>query len=112
MNTYDIKVVRTRLAQRKMMLIGRWLLVKPSYKLTQQDFTHEGIHLAQQRELAYIGFYLWYTVEFIIKLMLTWKWQMAYLSVSFEQEAYENENNNEYISQRFSYQWFKYLSKT
>ena len=111
MRTHGIKVVRTRLAQHKMMLVGRWLFVKPGYTLTQQDYTHEAIHLAQQRELAYVGFYLWYAVEFLVKLRLARNWQRAYRSVSFEREAYAFEGWEHWLEIREGYYWMRFLWK-
>lgn len=105
MMTHGIKVVRTSLAQWKMMLIGKWLLVKPGYAVSQDVYNHEGIHLAQERELAYVGFYLWYIVEFIVRFLMTWNCQRAYRSILFECEAYMYEHDMLYIGSRRRYAW-------
>ena len=109
MSTFGIKVVRTWLARWYMMLVGKWLLVKPGYELTQKDYNHEGTHLTQERELAYVGFYLWYGVEFIIKLLCCFSWQRAYRSVGFEREAYGHEHDDNYLLSRPSYGWLRYV---
>lgn len=105
MNTHGIEVVRTPLAQWKMLLLYKWLLVKPGYELTQTDYNHEGIHLVQMRETLFVGFFLLYGLEFIFKLLATWSWQRAYRSVSFEQEAYAFEDMLP-ENLRFREQWY------
>lgn len=61
--------------------------------------------------MLYIGFYLWYSIEFLIKLLITFNWKRAYYSISFEQEAYENERNLEYLNQRKHGVWLKKVFK-
>ena len=109
MNTHGIEVVRTELAQWKMLLLYKWLLVKPGYELTQTDYNHEGDHLVQQRETYIIGFYLWYALEFIFKFLATWNWNRAYRSVSFEQEAYGFENCDNWLQLRQRCHWRHYI---
>jgi hypothetical protein len=67
---------------------------------------HEKIHLAQQKELLVIGFYLIYAIEFAYQYIIYRDSFKAYWNISFEREAYANEKNPEYLStrERFS-QW-------
>lgn len=58
---------------------------------------HEKIHTAQMRELGYIFFYILYLLEWLYRLA---KEGNAYMNISFEREAYENENNFEYLQTR------------
>ena len=69
---------------------------------------HEKIHLAQQRELWIIGFYLLY-----VYYWLRGKWKGstsmgAYLDIPFEVEAYKNEGNRYYLVARKKHAWRKY----
>ena len=69
---------------------------------------HEKIHLAQQRELWIIGFYLLYVYYWLLG-----KWSGstslgAYLSIPFEREAYQNEVNPYYLVTRKKWAWRKY----
>ena len=48
---------------------------------------HERIHHAQQRELFLIGFWIWYLLEFVVRLIVTRSWPKAYRQISFEAEA-------------------------
>lgn len=66
----------------------------------KEDFIlHELIHWRQQKEMLCIFFYLWYGVEWFIKLFF---FKNAYYHISFEQEAY-----TAYVSKPFG--WTKYL---
>lgn len=67
---------------------------------------HESIHWKQQMEMLIIPFYIWYVIEWFIKLFCT---NNAYTSISFEREAYGKENDFEYLKNRKPYSWFKYI---
>lgn len=57
---------------------------------------HEKIHLAQQKELLVILFYIAYLFELIFK---------GYKNISFEKEAYNNEKNLKYLEKRRLFAW-------
>lgn len=61
---------------------------------------HEKIHLKQQLELFVILFYILYVTEFLVRLMCYRDWQKAYRNISFEREAYLNENDVDYLNRR------------
>lgn len=75
---------------------------------------HESIHTEQMKELAFIFFYIWYAIEWFIKLFKygdsTGGDGGAYRNISFEREAYNNENNLNYIKNRKKYSWCYYLT--
>jgi Zn-dependent protease with chaperone function len=56
----------------------------------------------------FLFFYLWYFIEWIIKSITTTD---AYRSLSFEREAYDNDDNTEYLETRKRYAWFKHIIK-
>lgn len=89
------------------------LFVRNEYKgkITPRIINHESIHTAQIKELLWVFFYIWYLVEFIVKLILCFNWNRAYRSVSFEQEAYAFEHNESYLSVRTRYYWLNYVFK-
>ena len=70
---------------------------------------HERIHLKQQIELLWIFFFLWYAIEFLFHLIRLKDWNKAYHNISFEKEAYQNENNTTYIQNRKFWAFTKYL---
>lgn len=82
-------------------------------KLLANDYllNHEMIHIKQQQELLIIFFYLWYVIEFIIKLMKYRSWWKAYRRISFEREAYAMEWDANYIKERPRWAFLKYLNK-
>lgn len=72
---------------------------------------HEKIHLRQQLELFIVPFYVFYTVEFLVRLYQYRIWHVAYRNISFEREAYKNESNLDYLNYRPFWCFLKYLSK-
>ncbi len=70
---------------------------------------HEYIHLKQQLELLIIPFFVWYGIEFLIRLCYYKNWFLAYKNISFEREAFANELNSKYLNQRGFWQFLKYL---
>ena len=70
---------------------------------------HEKIHLRQQLELLVIGFYLWYFIEFLLRIIKFKNWYRAYLNISFEREAYKNENDLNYLKSRSFWSFFKFI---
>jgi len=76
--------------------------------LSERTKNHEMIHWKQQLEMLIIFFYLWYLLEWIIKLFKYGK--KAYMNLSFEREAYDNDDNLNYLETRKHYSWVKYIS--
>ncbi len=70
---------------------------------------HEKIHLQQQKEMFIIFFYLFYGLEWFIKLLKYKTIHSAYLNISFEREAYQNENNINYLKTRKTWAFLNYL---
>ncbi len=78
-------------------------------KLNKVIINHERIHLRQQIELLIVPFYIWYVVEFLIRLLQFRNWHLAYRRISFEREAYRNEYNFDYLKQRRFWRFLIYL---
>lgn len=70
---------------------------------------HEKIHLRQQAELLVVFFFVWYLLEYIIRLIQYRKCNQAYRNISFEREAYVNENDLDYLKDRKFWSYLKYL---
>ena len=70
---------------------------------------HESIHSQQMKEMLWIPFYIWYVIEWLIKVCIYFDTHMAYRRISFEREAYNNEKNLEYLKERKHYCWLKLL---
>ncbi len=79
------------------------IFIRKGGVLNEVVLNHEQIHTAQMKELGYVGFYILYLIEWIIRLFIN---KNAYKSISFEKEAFENERNLDYLSNRRHYaQW-------
>lgn len=77
-------------------------------KITDVDKNHESIHTAQMKELLYIFFYIIYFLEWLVRLFITFSFNKAYREISFEVEAYDNQDNLEYLKTRkYLAQWRK-----
>lgn len=70
---------------------------------------HEKIHLRQQLELLIVFFYIWYGLEYLYKRIQYKTHRNAYYNISFEKEAYANEENLDYLKNRKFYSFLKYL---
>ena len=75
-------------------------------EMDEHLLNHERIHTRQMLEMLIVGFYLWYVIEWLIRLTMKGN---AYRSISLEREAYSNEGNLNYLQQRKTYSWIKYL---
>ena len=64
------------------------LFVRGNARISERTIRHETIHTAQMKEMLYIFFYIWYGIEWIIRLLMKGN---AYRNISFEREAYSNE---------------------
>jgi len=69
---------------------------------------HEKIHWQQQLEMLIIFFYIWYLIEWFIRLIFQ---KNAYRNISFEREAYNNSGNLNYLEDRKRFSWIKYIFK-
>ena len=79
------------------------------YKLDNILVNHEKIHIQQQKELLWIGFFVLYFIEYLVKLSYYRNSFLTYKSISFEREAYVNEKDLKYLSTRKRFASFKYF---
>ena len=103
------------------------MFVREEYKdrkISEITYNHESIHSEQQLDfvggneklyiLGGIVFYMAYFIEWLIKLIIsgfTLGKVKAYHSISFEQEAYQNEKDLKYRDNRKRFCWLKYIFK-
>jgi len=87
-----------------------FIFAREKYLRTNKTFVnHEKIHLRQQVELLIILFFIWYVLEFFIRLIQFRNRKKAYRNISFEREAYANESNPDYLANRKFFSFFNYL---
>ena len=82
---------------------------------------HEYTHTLQYREMLYLFFLIWYLIEYIVKYVICYlksyrvyngsTQRTTYRSISFEQEAYANQQDVQYNKSRKHYAWLRYVFK-
>lgn len=92
-----------------MNVFGVILARKECKPLSEKTITHETIHTKQMKPMLYVFFYLWYGIEWIIRLIQYGNTKQAYYNISFEREAYANDSNKDYPNTRKHFGWWKYL---
>ncbi len=105
-------VVNKYLIGRHFVGIALWpfIVVKDSFLKEDEAFiNHERIHIRQQAELLVLPFYIFYLTEYIIRLFQYRNSQAAYRNISFEREAYHNEEDLHYLQTRKPWSFIKYL---
>jgi hypothetical protein len=116
------------------------IYLKLEYITRVKTINHEKIHWQQQLEMVVVGiiltvlagilifsfnafswwmisllvfpllfFYLWYVIEWFFRLFINGN--KAYVSISFEREAYGNADNFDYLNTRKPFAWLKYMFK-
>ena len=95
----------------KAMTIWPFIFVRRGVWYSNDTDRHERIHGRQQLEMLLLLFYLWYGVEYIIRLCITRDRDRAYRTISFEQEAYDHDRDEQYLQHRRWYAWLMYLRK-
>ena len=83
------------------------IYVQEKYLTRQRTINHEKIHWQQQLEMLIIFFYLWYFIEWFIRIFVNGR--KAYISLSFEREAYAMDDDLTYLERRKPYAWLKYM---
>ena len=91
--------------------------IRPQHNISLWDWdkmlNHELIHTEQMKEMLYIPFYVWYVLEWLIRLVIYRDTKKAYCNISFEREAYNKQANFGYIlhRERKRYTFLKYIKQ-
>lgn len=102
-------IVFNRLWVNGMALFPFILIKRHSDSENQILINHERIHLRQQLELLILPFYFIYIFCFLFNLMRYHNKRKAYLNIPFEREAFKNDSNLNYLTQRKSFAFFNYI---
>ena len=104
-------IVFSKYKLNKYIAITIWpfIIINKKYKGDDVLVNHEKIHLKQQVELLWLPFFIWYFVEFLVRYVQYKNWHLAYLNISFEREARDNEYDFSYLKNRKLFSFFKYL---
>jgi len=63
------------------------------------------------QELLYLPFYVWYLLEWLVRLVMYRDRHKAYRNISFEREAYANQDNRYYNKERKRYSFLQYIKE-
>ncbi len=92
------------------MVIWPFIILKRSeLRHDKVLMNHEKIHYQQQLEVFVIPFYVLYSLEYAIRLWQYKDRHLAYKNISFEREAYQNEQNLNYLEERSCWNFLKYF---
>ena len=100
-----MKIIRNRLIPfngfNAMNLFGV-LFVREYADLSGHTINHERIHSAQMLEMLVVPFYFFYVSEWLFRVLFTKDrfTKKAYFNISFEKEAYRNQQNKHYLKHR------------
>ena len=84
------------------------LLRKKELKEDIVLLNHEKIHLAQQKELYILPFYIFYLMNYLYNLLVFFNHRKAYRNIIFEREAYAMEKNADYLQTRKKFAFRKF----
>ncbi|MDD4690074.1 MAG: hypothetical protein PHE51_10055 [Eubacteriales bacterium] len=85
------------------------LFVRGNARIDDITLNHEKIHTAQIKEMLGIIFYIWYVIEWFIRLFVFKGRKYAYRNISFEREAYSNDKDQDYLNTRKRFAFIQYL---
>lgn len=94
----------------KAITLGSVIIVRKPNHLDTTDYNHECIHWEQYKELLIVFFWVLYVLNFIFNMFrYKFNWHTAYKNICFENEAYYNQFDIDYITNRKHYSWIKYI---
>lgn len=97
---------------RAINLFGLIFARKEFSPLSEHVLNHEAIHSRQIIELFVGGFYMWYITEWFVRWIQYKDRFLAYRNISFEREAFANDDNEQYLEQRPLWEFIKYIKKS
>ena len=108
-----IVLVNHFLLRKKFTGMAVWPFIIVRSKQLKQDaafLNHERIHLRQQLEMLVVLFFIWYLIEFLVRLIQYKDRSLAYRNISFEKEAYANEKDLDYLKKRSFWRFVIYIT--
>jgi hypothetical protein len=90
-------------------LFGIIVVRKEYLPLTKRIINHEAIHTHQIKELLFVGFYVWYLTEWIVRLIYYRNFKKAYRAVCFEQEAFSHDIDLDYLHNRERFAFLRFI---
>lgn len=86
-------------------------LINDQLKSNTVLINHEKIHIRQQLELLVLPFYLLYFIEYAYGRLRNMSHNEAYRNISFEKEAYDRQEDMNYLKNRSFWSFRHYYKK-
>ncbi len=105
-------IVNKYLLRKRFVGVTLWPFIVMKDRALENDvvfINHERIHFRQQRELLVLPFYIWYGLEFLVRLLQYKDRYKAYRNISFEREAYTNELDLDYLKRRSAWTFLRFV---
>lgn len=103
-------ILVTRFVPYSAMAVYPFILVKKeAMKQNAILIHHEKIHHRQQLELLIVPFYLLYLFNYLYNLLRYRNHYKAYREIIFEREAFQMDNDLDYLSRRKMFAFVKFL---
>jgi hypothetical protein len=103
-------MIRTKLPKNvAAMAVWPFILAPAGEQVSETTLRHERIHHAQQKELLLLPFFVWYGIEYLVRMCRCRNRDRAYRQISFESEAYMYEKYPDYLKTRKHYSFLKFL---
>lgn len=94
----------------KATTIGLFVIFRDEYSAKDEVLVnHEKIHIRQQLELLFVIQWILYLWFYISKRVTGNSHYISYRSNPFEREAYANQGNLKYLSNRKLFSWMAYI---
>jgi hypothetical protein len=93
----------------KVINIFGFLFARTDSRVNESDVRHQQIHTLQMKEMLYVGFYIWYAIEWLLRFFFNPR--TAGRKVSLEREARTYQYSPYYSPSRVSYSWLTYCLK-
>ena len=102
-----VPVILSRVAPIEIWAISFGIFVWCRGEMSETTKRHETIHFQQFLELGFIGFLVLYLWDWFIGLLKYRNGQIAYYEIRAEREAYDNDDDENYLATRKRWQWLK-----
>lgn len=104
----SVPAILSKISPVKISAITLGPLVFCDGSVTDTLRAHEKIHWEQYKECLILGFLILYAYYWIKGMMFCKTGEESYYSIPFEKEAYENQDNAEYLISRKAFAWRDY----
>jgi len=102
-----VPVVLSKLAPIEIGAITIGPLVFSRGEMSDTTKNHEAIHWQQYIETGIFGFIILYYSFYLWNFLRYRDGQIAYYEIPFEKEAYDNDDNMNYLNERKRWSWIK-----